>query len=133
MHMDEERNFIMQKYSKDRVKESDHNAIIINLNLKASNSFTTNPKSSNWILTKHSLLEFMKRTEDCQVNVGKNDSDIDSISERWEEEVNNVSKKCFSKYHKRKGAKQVVTKHEKELRKRKRHLKRKLTNCINRS
>ena len=131
MHIDEDRNFVMQKYSKDRVKESDHNAIIINLNLKANNPFTTNPKSIKWILTKKSLIEFKKRTEDCQVNVGTNNSDIDSIYEKWEEEVNNVSKECFRKYHKRKGAKQAVTKNEKELRERKRHLKRKLTNYIN--
>ena len=30
MHMGEDRNFVMQKYSKDRIKESDHNTIIIN-------------------------------------------------------------------------------------------------------
>lgn len=131
MCIDEDRNFVMQRYSKDSVKESDHNAIIINLNLKTNNPFTSNPKSCKWILTKNSLLEFKKQTEDCQLKVGKNDKNIDSIYEKWEEEVNNVSEKCFRKYHKRKGAKQDVTKNEKELRGKKRQLKRKLTNYVN--
>ena len=116
------------------IKESGHNAIILDLSLKSQNPDKIIPKEFKkfkWAITHKSLRNFKKQTQNVTFNVDKQEN-INQIYFTWEKELNNVMEKCFKKRFKAtKNNNNYIDKEHKDLKMKKLKLKKKLTTYIN--
>ena len=133
MIIDEERNFGLERISSSGIKESDQNAMILDLNLTLEDSSVNNlqdKKSFQWRLTDDSLREFRKCTKglvlDCR------NKDIDKIYNTWDDNVTNLMATCFDKKVKQRTKDQIPKcKEYKQLQMKKRYLKIQVAKSVN--
>ena len=127
--IDEDRNHVIERITNNAIKESDHNAIIVNLNLKLGIQSIDNVKGKgafSWCIPDKSLNHFKTCTEGLPVK--SMNINIDETYMEWEDAVNSLMDKCFKKKFKGKNKNNLEQcKDRKMLRSRKKYLKKQLT------
>ena len=77
VQIDKERNYVLERITESRIKESDHNAIILYLSLKSQNQDKIIPKEFQkfkWAITDKPLQNFKKQTQNVTFNVDEQET-----------------------------------------------------------
>ena len=132
MTIDEDRDFVLERITNRAVKESDHNAITLILNLKMQIKDEIKPKektTKQWIINDKSLQEFKHQTQNMQMKINEKQS-INQIYSTWQKELNSIMKNCFKTRTNGIKKNNSCSREQNELRRKKKYLKKQLTTYI---
>ena len=132
MLIDEERRYVLERVGKYDIKESDHNTMVLDFNFRQKDAFSQNPKKEreHWILSSDSLKEFDRQVKINKLeNVWDQNKPVKVLYNEWKRKIYKTMAKCFKKRYKR-TKQHVVMRACRELRKKKRELKQKLSEVI---
>ena len=103
MEIDEERKFVLTKYSnrmgKKCVKESDHNPLFCKLNVKWDKKIPQERKEIFKLKDKEGLHLFSRLTSNCPklVQLSQNSSNFPDDAEKWMKKIEDIKHKSFKK------------------------------------